>query len=88
MGQDIGNDEQSGQFFEETTLSGQKSGLYTIQASGSQIDVSVVGCLVWKYIMDAISHLSSFYYLCFVRDHLIASITCIQKRQAMLSLQC
>jgi hypothetical protein len=77
MGQDIGNDEQLGQFFEETTSSGQKSGLYTIQASGSQIDVSVVGCLVWKYIMLAISHLSSFYYLSFVRDHLIASITCI-----------
>jgi hypothetical protein len=58
MGQDIGNDEQSGQFFEGTTSSGQKSGLYTIQASGSQIDVSVVGCLVWKYIMLAylISH--------------------------------
>jgi len=56
MSRDIGNVVQSGQFFEGTTSSGQKSGLYTIQASGSRtrINVSVVGCLVWKYIMVAI----------------------------------
>ena len=38
--QDIGNVVQSGQFSEGTTSSGQKSGLYTIQARGSRVSVS------------------------------------------------
>ena len=76
MSRDIGNVAQSGQFFEGTTSSGQKSGLYTIQATGLRINVSVC-MLVWKFVMLAISHLSSFCYLFFDRDHLIASITCI-----------
>jgi hypothetical protein len=58
MSRDIGNVAQSGQFSEGTTLSGRKSGLYTIEATGSQIYVSVC-MLVWKYVMLAKSHLSS-----------------------------
>jgi len=58
ISQDIGNVAQSGQFSEGTTFSGRKSGLYTIEATGSQIYVSVC-MLVWKYVMLAKSHLSS-----------------------------